>query len=111
MSALGAFLRDIDGKIAGIPQCRTLGTTLHHAILYLFVKLLTDISVLTDIYIYSDSPVSSPSKKNLVFSSKGRKRKRREDVVETEPGGVHHREFNFHPCPTEYIKMPILIGI
>ena len=26
--ALGAFLRDIDGKIAGIPQCRALGTTL-----------------------------------------------------------------------------------
>ena len=26
--ALGAFLRDIGGKIAGIPQYRTLGTTL-----------------------------------------------------------------------------------
>ena len=26
--ALGAFLRDIGGKIAGIPQCRALGTTL-----------------------------------------------------------------------------------
>ena len=26
--ALGAFLRDIDGKIVGIPQCRALGTTL-----------------------------------------------------------------------------------
>ena len=26
--ALGAFLRDIDGKIVGILQCRTLGTTL-----------------------------------------------------------------------------------
>ena len=26
--ALGAFLRDIDGKIARIPQCRALGTTL-----------------------------------------------------------------------------------
>ena len=25
---LGAFLRDIDGKIARIPQCRALGTTL-----------------------------------------------------------------------------------
>ena len=25
---LGVFLRDIDGKTAGIPQCRTLGTTL-----------------------------------------------------------------------------------
>ena len=27
--ALGAFLRDIGGKIAGIPQCSTLGTTLN----------------------------------------------------------------------------------
>ena len=26
--ALGAFLRDIDSKIAGIPQCRALGTAL-----------------------------------------------------------------------------------
>ena len=26
--ALGTFLRDMGGKIAGIPQCRTLGTTL-----------------------------------------------------------------------------------
>ena len=28
MPALGAFLRDICGKIAGIPQCCALGTTL-----------------------------------------------------------------------------------
>ena len=27
--ALGAFLRDIGGKIAVIPQCRALGTTLN----------------------------------------------------------------------------------
>ena len=27
--ALGVFLRDIGAKIAGIPQCRALGTTLH----------------------------------------------------------------------------------
>ena len=26
--AQGAFLRDIDSKIVGIPQCRTLGTVL-----------------------------------------------------------------------------------
>ena len=30
--ALGAFLRDIDGKIAGIPQCHALGTTLRSSI-------------------------------------------------------------------------------
>ena len=28
MPALGAFLRDTDAKIAGIPQCHALGTTL-----------------------------------------------------------------------------------
>ena len=30
---LGAFLRDIGGKIAGIPQCRALGTTLDYVML------------------------------------------------------------------------------
>ena len=36
MPALGAFLRDIGGKIAGIPQCRALGTTpvLRNHVLY-----------------------------------------------------------------------------
>ena len=33
--ALGAFLRDIDGKIAGIPQCLALGTTLLQGFSYL----------------------------------------------------------------------------
>lgn len=41
-----------------------------------------------------DSPASSPSKRNYVYatgiSNKGRKRKRKEDVVETDTGGHHH---------------------
>ena len=38
--ALGAFLRDMGGKIAGIPQCRALGTTLSPYISILYSIML-----------------------------------------------------------------------
>lgn len=46
-------------------------------------------------FLTSDSPVSSPSKKVIIYptgsgSNKGRKRKRKDDVIETDPGGHHH---------------------
>ena len=45
--ALGAFLRDIGGKIAGIPQCRALGTTLRsHTVMEFDHEIISQVAII-----------------------------------------------------------------